>query len=98
MSSVSKAPRLNLKRLKVRPRKDQNAGPCAAEMAAMLGCWASQGDDPNAAQCSKFAESLKVCMSTSVSLLYTIWLILKAKYVKPDNTINYHLARLGKLL
>ncbi|ORY87055.1 mitochondrial ribosomal protein subunit Mrp10 [Protomyces lactucae-debilis] len=83
---VNKPPRLNLARLKVRPPKEKNAGPCAAEMAAMLGCWASHGDNPNAAECAAFATNLKRCMATG------------KQYVKKDNTINYHLARLGKLL
>lgn len=68
MSGVSKAPRLNLAKLKVRPRKDKNAGPCAAEMAAMLGCWASHGDNPDASQCAAFATNLKTCMNDSVCL------------------------------
>ncbi|CCG82694.1 Uncharacterized protein C24C9.13c [Taphrina deformans PYCC 5710] len=85
-SSIKKAPRLNLQKLKVRPRKEKNAGPCAAEMAAMLGCWASHGDNPDAAQCASFANNLKTCMNDST------------RFVKKDNTINYHLARLGKLL
>lgn len=66
MSTLKKAPRLNLDRLKVRPRKDKNAGPCAAEMAAMLGCWASHGDNPDAPQCANFAQNLKTCMNNSV--------------------------------
>lgn len=38
-------------------------------MAAMLGCWASQGDNPNAPHCAKFADALKMCMSSSVRVL-----------------------------
>ncbi|BFZ55165.1 hypothetical protein PYCC9005_002205 [Savitreella phatthalungensis] len=79
-------PRLNLAKLKVRPVKGKESVPCGAEMAAMLACWASHGDTADAKQCAAFADNLKKCMSTTV------------KQPPKVNTINYHLARLGKLL
>lgn len=80
MSSIKKAPRLNLQKLKVRPRKEKNAGPCAAEMAAMLGCWASHGDDPDAAECAAFASNLKTCMNDSVRLSFLVILHVQREY------------------
>lgn len=79
-------PRLHLSKLKVRPIKAAEAGPCAAEMAAMLACWASHGDDPDHRACAAFADALKACMGKDL------------RREKKANTINYHLARLGKKL
>ncbi|CCJ29708.1 unnamed protein product [Pneumocystis jirovecii] len=76
----------SLKRLKVKPKKTYNIHPCTAEMAAMLGCWASHGNKPDNVLCEAFANALKKCMEK------------KIQKTKPVNTINYHLARLKKLL
>ncbi|KAG4301690.1 hypothetical protein PCANB_001865 [Pneumocystis canis] len=77
---------LRLKKLKVKPKKNRLISPCATEMSAMLGCWATHGNKPDNVLCEAFAEALKKCMKE------------KAQKTKPVNTINYHLARLKKLL
>ncbi|KAG4304955.1 hypothetical protein PORY_001630 [Pneumocystis oryctolagi] len=79
-------PYLRLKKLKVKPKKAYNINSCTAEMAAMLGCWATHGNKPDNVLCETFADALKKCMEK------------KTRKNKPINTINYHLARLKKLL
>ncbi|KAH8550715.1 hypothetical protein BGW37DRAFT_427386 [Umbelopsis sp. PMI_123] len=75
---------MKLKALKVRPKKLLEASPCIGEMGAMLECWSRAGvDDP---RCAQTAKALANCMSKPV------------KKSKSTNTINYHLARLGKQL
>ncbi|KAI9595843.1 hypothetical protein BDF19DRAFT_440256 [Syncephalis fuscata] len=73
-----------LKYLRVRPRKMIQGSPCVAEMVAMLNCWGvSAPDDP---KCAHTAKALAICMENL------------PKTSKKTSSINYHLARLGKLL
>ncbi|KAK3819777.1 MAG: hypothetical protein J3Q66DRAFT_335494 [Benniella sp.] len=75
---------MKLKYLRAKPRKLVEAGPCIAEMGAMIQCWTASGiDDP---KCAQTAKMLTDCMKN---------LPTKTKKV---NTINYHLARLQKQL
>ncbi|KAL1915450.1 mitochondrial 37S ribosomal protein mS37 [Calcarisporiella thermophila] len=75
---------MKLRHLKVRPRKLQAAAPCLPEMSAMLDCWSKTGVD--APMCAHTAKALANCMQNL------------PKRSKQANSINYHLARLGKLL
>ncbi|PWO00768.1 hypothetical protein FA09DRAFT_327495 [Tilletiopsis washingtonensis] len=58
---------MKLHQLKVRPRKVAQAGPCAAEFAAMLACWASSSDVGNTGVCQESAARLGECMKSKVS-------------------------------
>ncbi|CAB11270.1 37S ribosomal protein mrp10, mitochondrial [Schizosaccharomyces pombe] len=80
-------PRLQgLSRLRVRPKREKNTIPCGQEMAALLGCWQNHGGQTDTAQCANLVAALENCMKTT------------HRKTKSENTINYHLARLGKLL
>ncbi|SNX81450.1 related to MRP10 - mitochondrial ribosomal protein of the small subunit [Melanopsichium pennsylvanicum] len=76
---------MKLNKLKVRPKKDAAAAPCAAEFATMLACWASSNDLNNIGACKDSAKALQECMSSRKP---------RGGVSKP--TINYHLARLSK--
>ncbi|KAK9898754.1 hypothetical protein P389DRAFT_193773 [Cystobasidium minutum MCA 4210] len=78
---------MKIPKLKVRSRSLAQATPCAAELSAMLGCWAQSNDKMNAGACASAAQALEKCMATSMAGR-------RGKVRKP--TINYHLARLGK--
>jgi len=81
---------MKIPKLKVRPRSLAQVAPCAAELSAMLACWAQHpGDKMSMGSCSQAALALEQCMATSAGAK-------KGKVRKP--TINYHLARLGKNL
>jgi hypothetical protein len=70
--------------LRVRPRKVIQASPCVTEMVTMLNCWSLHApDDP---RCAQTAKALAHCMQNL------------PKKKKTTSSINYHLARLGKLL
>ncbi|GAC73378.1 hypothetical protein PANT_9c00089 [Moesziomyces antarcticus T-34] len=58
---------MKLNKLKVRPKKDAAAAPCAAEFATMLACWASSNDINNIGACKDSARSLQECMASRVS-------------------------------
>lgn len=58
---------MKISKLKVRPRKDIVAAPCAAEFAAMLACWASSNDLSNRGTCAETGRMLQDCMKQSVS-------------------------------
>lgn len=58
---------MKLNKLKVRPKKDAAAAPCAAEFATMLACWASSNDLNNIGACKDSARSLQECMASRVS-------------------------------
>ncbi|KAF0464945.1 mitochondrial 37S ribosomal protein yms-t [Gigaspora margarita] len=75
---------MKIKKLKVRPRRVEQIGPCIAEMAAVLTCWSNSSVDSPA--CKKSVEALTECMRNS------------PKKSNQSSTINYHLARLGKYL
>ncbi|KAK9768505.1 hypothetical protein K7432_000783 [Basidiobolus ranarum] len=75
---------MKLKYLKVKPRKVIAESPCVAEVTMLLNCWSSF--TPDNPKCAESAKAVMMCMKNSPN-----------KPKKP-NTINYHLARLGKLL
>lgn len=78
---------MSLKKLKVRPRKVPPPNPCAVELSAMLGCWASTGDILSRdSKCAEAANALHDCMRKAP---------LQRRGQAP--TINYHLSRLSKL-
>lgn len=58
---------MKLNKLKVRPRKDLAAAPCAAEFATMLACWASSNDINGLGPCKDSAKALQECMASKVS-------------------------------
>ncbi|KAI0062197.1 hypothetical protein BV25DRAFT_1885368 [Artomyces pyxidatus] len=78
---------MHIKKLKVRPQKNNTVSLCAPELAAMLGCWAATKDLMSSDKCALHAKTLFECMRTTP---------FKGKQHRP--TINYHLARLGKNL
>ncbi|KAF8487637.1 hypothetical protein JB92DRAFT_3021605 [Gautieria morchelliformis] len=77
---------MSIKKLKVRPRKVPPPNPCAVELGAMLGCWASTGDFTSTSGCADVAKVLHQCMRTQP---------MRSRAHQP--TINYHLARLRTL-
>ncbi|PVU88227.1 hypothetical protein BB559_003189 [Furculomyces boomerangus] len=73
---------VNLKKLRVKPKKFINPTSCAIEMTSLLNCWSSLTIDDS--RCANSAKALMLCVQkTNVA-------------VKPKNNINYHLSRLGK--
>jgi hypothetical protein len=40
--------------------------PCKVELAAMMGCWATQGDFASLTKCAEAAQTLHQCMRTAV--------------------------------
>jgi len=78
---------MHIKKLKVRKQKARFQPLCAAEMSSMLACWATQGDLQSIGKCAEKANQLHECMRTTA---------MNKK--KPAATINYHLARLQKVL
>lgn len=63
---------MKLNKLKVRPKKDAAAAPCAAEFATMLACWASSNDLNNIGACKDSARALQECMASRVSFVAPI--------------------------
>ena len=57
-----RAHRLNIDILVVAPFHE----PCAAEMTAMLGCWAATKDSMSVGPCAAAAQGLFACMRTVV--------------------------------
>lgn len=57
---------MRIDKLKVRPKKDLAAAPCAAEFAAMLACWASANDLSNTGACAQSGQALQTCLKTRV--------------------------------
>merc|ERR1712230_38960 len=57
---------MHINKLKVKPRKTPYVQPCALELTAMLGCWASSGDLVNAKDCREAAIRLHECMAKPV--------------------------------
>lgn len=55
-----------LLQFKVKPRKTSYVQPCALELTAMLGCWASAGDIASAKECKEAALRLHECMTKPV--------------------------------
>lgn len=52
--------------LKVKPRRQPHIQPCALELTAMLGCWASFSDLSNTNACKESAKALHLCMMKPV--------------------------------
>ncbi|EPT05891.1 hypothetical protein FOMPIDRAFT_1109648 [Fomitopsis schrenkii] len=78
---------MQIKKLKVRPRKMKNMTTCGPALATMLGCMAANGDVHTMGPCQEAAQALFQCMRTT-----------PMGKTKPRNTINYHLMRLNKYL
>ncbi|KLO06727.1 hypothetical protein SCHPADRAFT_837652 [Schizopora paradoxa] len=78
---------MHIKKLKVRARKTGYETICAPAMLEMLGCWAASNDLHSTGKCQQAAAKLHECMRNSSS-----------RQVKKSSTINYHLARLQKVL
>ncbi|RIA86845.1 hypothetical protein C1645_778692 [Glomus cerebriforme] len=75
---------MKIKKLVIRSRKPDQRGPCTPEMAALLTCWATSSVDSSS--CAQTVQALTECMRKA------------PKSSRHTNTINYHLARLGKFL
>jgi hypothetical protein len=64
-SLKKKVHQLHVPKLTVKKLITQNNDPCIKVMQAMLGCWASSGQqDPN---CLGIEQQLRLCMDTKVS-------------------------------
>ncbi|GAA6062158.1 hypothetical protein JCM10212_002370 [Sporobolomyces blumeae] len=74
---------MHIQKLKVKPRKVPYVQPCALELTAMLGCWASSGDVTSMKECKESALRLSECMTKP-----------QAKGKPRVSSINYHLSRL----
>lgn len=59
--------RMQIRKIKVRPKKSAAAAPCAVEFAAMLACWASASDLSNTGACAESSRMLQDCLKQSVS-------------------------------
>jgi len=82
---------------------------CAPELATMLGCWAAKNDMTATGACAESAKALYDCMRTTVGVVYHRWVFFffasdQILLLQPMGgrqhrpTINYHLARLNKVL
>lgn len=71
---------MKLHKLKVRPKKETGAAPCAAEFATMLACWASSSDLASQGPCADSARALQECMRTKVSWPFK-WALLGGRGV-----------------
>ncbi|KAL8280756.1 hypothetical protein RQP46_006760 [Phenoliferia psychrophenolica] len=69
-------------KLKVKPRRQPHIQPCALELTAMLGCWASFSDLSNNGACKESAKALHLCMTKP-----------GAKGKARVSTVNYALAK-----
>ncbi|KZT11483.1 uncharacterized protein LAESUDRAFT_643166 [Laetiporus sulphureus 93-53] len=78
---------MNIKKLKVKPRKEYSKGVCGLQLASMLGCWATSNDIHSVGPCQDAAKALFECMRSTPTLRKG-----------HGSTINYHLMRLGKNL
>jgi len=58
---------MKIDKLKVRPKKEILAAPCAAEFASMLACWASANDLNNSGPCAEKGSTLQDCLKQKVS-------------------------------
>ncbi|TNY17803.1 hypothetical protein DMC30DRAFT_419428 [Rhodotorula diobovata] len=75
---------MHINKLKVKPRKTPYVQPCALELTAMLGCWASSGDLVNAKDCREAAIRLHECMAKP-----------QAKGKPRVSSVNYLLAKMS---
>ncbi|KIY65033.1 hypothetical protein CYLTODRAFT_424680 [Cylindrobasidium torrendii FP15055 ss-10] len=78
---------VHIKELKVRPKKRTMYGMCSMQFMGLLGCWSASKDLQSTGACKLAAESLLLCMRTTVP-----------EGRKPRPAINYHLSRLRKRL
>ncbi|MBW0469054.1 hypothetical protein O181_008769 [Austropuccinia psidii MF-1] len=76
---------VKIPKLKTKSQRLIPAGNCALELASLLQCWATTSDVHSIGQCAEAAKSLSTCMTTT-----------KAANHKKTDSINFHLARLGK--
>ncbi|KXX75116.1 hypothetical protein MMYC01_208891 [Madurella mycetomatis] len=73
-----------LRKLRVRHPTRAEPNPCLTVMSSVLACWASAGYHGKG--CSTVEQALRACMDAPQAPK------------KPNNTINYHLARFSKRL
>ncbi|CAG8442201.1 6252_t:CDS:2 [Scutellospora calospora] len=76
---------MKIKKLKLRPRRIEQIGPCTAEIAAVLTCWSNSSVDSPA--CKKSVEALTECMRNA-----TRKILVKSKddeIIKQINSIKY---------
>ncbi|KAJ2691994.1 hypothetical protein H4R19_006241 [Coemansia spiralis] len=73
---------VGIPKLKVRVNKAKPVAACAVEMSTLVTCWSSFSTDDR--RCAEAAKSLTACMQTA------------RPSVAKANSINYHLARLGR--
>ncbi|KAH9842907.1 uncharacterized protein C8Q71DRAFT_735121 [Rhodofomes roseus] len=78
---------MQIKELKVRPRRAAREGPCGPLLASMLGCFSTYNDVHGMGPCQDAVKSLFECVKTT-----------NKNKAKPRSSINYHLMRLNKYL
>ncbi|CAH1759614.1 3795_t:CDS:2 [Entrophospora sp. SA101] len=71
---------MKITKLRAKPKKLEQLGPCTPEVAALLTCWAN--NTMNSSACIQNVQALSNCMRNV------------PRKTKPPNTINYHLSRL----
>ncbi|OAV94441.1 hypothetical protein PTTG_03078 [Puccinia triticina 1-1 BBBD Race 1] len=76
---------VKIPKLKTKSKRMIPAGNCALELSGLLQCWATTSDVHSMGQCAESAKNLSTCMKTA-----------KAGNAKKTDSINFHLARLGK--
>ena len=73
----------------------------------MLGCWAAKNDMMTTGACAESAKALYDCMRTTVRFVTTTGFSSLTRFLgslqpmggkQPRPTINYHLARLNRVL
>ncbi|CAH7689967.1 hypothetical protein BY996DRAFT_6431450 [Phakopsora pachyrhizi] len=76
---------VRIPKLKTKTKRTIPVGRCAIELSSLLQCWATTSDVHSIGQCSEAAKQLSTCMKSA-----------KVVNSKKTESINYHLARLGK--
>ncbi|KAG0148205.1 hypothetical protein CROQUDRAFT_655095 [Cronartium quercuum f. sp. fusiforme G11] len=76
---------VKLPKLKTKPKRTIPVAACALELSNLLQCWATTNDLQSIGACSEVAKNLSRCMVSS-----------KATTTQKTDSINFHLARLGK--
>ncbi|PLW29301.1 hypothetical protein PCANC_24975 [Puccinia coronata f. sp. avenae] len=76
---------VRLPKLKTKPNRMIQPGNCALELSGLLQCWATTSDVHSIGQCQEAARNLSTCMKSA-----------KTVNTKKSDSINFHLARLGK--
>lgn len=76
---------VKLPKLKTKPKRTIPVTSCALELSSLLQCWATTNDLQSIGACSEVAKNLSRCMVTA-----------KAAPAQRADSINFHLARLGK--